>query len=163
MKVFEQPVAKVVSTKGLKGVLKSTVIVNDLPDLSVCYIESFPLLTINILDSKKNFIWIKVQTIDSIDDAKQIVGKNIFLREAEPITDQNTFYSYDLIGMEVFSMEKKYGIITKIENYGAGDIMTIKNLFDQEESFSFSQDIFPKVDIKNRYIEIRIPKKIDDS
>jgi 16S rRNA processing protein RimM len=60
--------------------------------------------------------------------AKALKGTDLFIsRDALPKPEAGEFYLHDLVGKHVLAEGKTLGIVTSIENYGAGDLMELDN------------------------------------
>jgi 16S rRNA processing protein RimM len=60
--------------------------------------------------------------------AEALKGTNLFIsRESLPSPEAGEFYLHDLVGKSVVAEGKALGIVTSIENYGAGDLMELDN------------------------------------
>ncbi|MBN1574000.1 MAG: 16S rRNA processing protein RimM [Deltaproteobacteria bacterium] len=70
---------------------------------------------------------LKLQGLDSRDDAEALVGSIITVRREDlPETDEDEYYWDDLIGMEVYDVSGKYlGIIKKILETGSNDVYIV--------------------------------------
>ena len=69
----------------------------------------------------------KIENIDSIEDIKEFVNKEIFISKEEIRQDEDAIYWSDLIGCKVIDQNSKVlGEIYKLENHGASDLAFIK-------------------------------------
>jgi 16S rRNA processing protein RimM len=60
--------------------------------------------------------------------AETLKGTDLFIsRDALPKPEAGEFYLHDLVGKHVIAEGKTLGIVTSIENYGAGDLMELDN------------------------------------
>ena len=118
---------------GLKGEIKIHILTSSL--------ESFKNLNKYFIGEKlskvnfKSFRFVGKKIIVSVDDyinrneVKKLSGKKIFsLREYFPKIKNNEYYVNDLLECEVYNLEKKFlGTVINVENFGAGDLLEIKN------------------------------------
>lgn len=119
--------------QGLKGEIKINILTSSL--------ESFKLLKHYFKsngESKWNFVSLRkigkknvasLQGCKDRDSALLLKGKYIFsFRENFPKIKENQYYSLDLIDCTVININNKFlGTVIKIENFGAGDLLEIKN------------------------------------
>ena len=72
---------------------------------------------------------IKLKGIDSREEAKKLVGAEIFLPEEESISlPEDTYFSHDLIGLEVVDLKHgKIGFVKEILEMGANDILVVRS------------------------------------
>ena len=129
-------IGKIVGAHGIKGTNK------------ICsYAESLSLFTpgstILIRDNRGReadyeIDWIKPHTgtpllalkgIADRDQAKALVGGKLFIRQSEmPELDEDTFYWFELIGIDVFTIEDKHlGRIESIIETGSNDVYVVNN------------------------------------
>ena len=111
------------------------------------YIDNQEYKIINIKKKNKAFVF-KLEKIDNIDDAKALIGKDIYIDyENLPSLDDDSFYEAEIIGYNVIDSDGKlYG---KVESS------------KQEISIPFVGAYFGKIDKVNKFIEI-IEKPIVD-
>lgn len=85
--------------------------------------------TVHGLKFAKDCILLKLEGINSMNDAENYRGKEIFISHScLQELGEDEFYSDDLIGCEVFVENGNYvGKLVEVQNYGASDILLIKN------------------------------------
>jgi 16S rRNA processing protein RimM len=60
--------------------------------------------------------------------AEALKGTDLFIsRDALPKPEAGEFYLHDLVGKQVQAEGKILGVVSSIENYGAGDLMELDN------------------------------------
>ncbi|VVC35061.1 PRC-barrel-like,Translation protein, beta-barrel domain,PRC-barrel domain,RimM protein,16S rRNA processing [Cinara cedri] len=103
--------------------------------------------------------------VNSCDEAELLRNKKLYATQDKlpELDNKNQFYHNDLIGMEVkLENNESYGYVTYIHNFGSGDILEIiatstkKNIM-----LSFTQEIFPHINVKKRYMVLSIPEFVD--
>ncbi|KAF4357423.1 hypothetical protein G4B88_009742 [Cannabis sativa] len=125
--------------------------------------------------------WIlKFKGIDSVDQAKQLVGSTLLVKEEErPDLEEGEFYTRDLVGMRVLLKEtgEHVGTVVNIFDSGASDLLEIMldssfNVVDATGKqkpegtkvsghrvwVPFVEPIVPIVDLKERVMQITPPK-----
>jgi 16S rRNA processing protein RimM len=117
-----------------------------------------------ILSSRpaKDFLVVKVEGVADRDAASKLTHTELFVaRERLPKQkDKKTFYHSDLVGLRVDdSAGKKLGSVISVQNYGAGDLLEIRQ-DDRAESFllPFADQFVPVVDVKAGRIVIDLPE-----
>lgn len=120
--------------------------------------------------------------IDTVDEAKQIVGSIILVREEDrPELEDDEFYTHDLVGMRVIHKETGIlvGTVANVFNSGANDLLYVKryssdpsnkkmdhsdsNLSKRDASdqflwIPFVKAIVPEIDTERREMIITPPK-----
>jgi 16S rRNA processing protein RimM len=104
-----------------------------------------------------------VVAIDGVKDrneAERWRGRKLGVpRTALPQLPENQFYTDDLVGMEVIDCTGiRFGEVTAIANYGAGDLLHIRRANGREEFFAFTHANFPNVDATARQLTIEPPE-----
>ncbi len=79
---------------------------------------------------------------------------------AEP--EDDSFFIDDLVGLRVLTAnDEHYGTVATVQNYGAGDIIEIKNNTSQKaELYLFDKKTFPEVNIKKQVLYFSHPEII---
>ena len=150
------PVAKFGKTHGLKGEIKVISYCDPLENIltfSNFFLEDKSPLKIRFVSTSKSFI-AKIESIDSIEDAKAFVNKEIFVPIEEIRQDDDAIYWNDLIGCDVIDQNSKLlGKIYKLENHGASDLIFIKT--NQEDIIIPLEDQFlGKFDIEANVLNV---------
>ncbi|KAL8152296.1 hypothetical protein V2J09_010056 [Rumex salicifolius] len=127
---------------------------------------------------QKNWI-LKFSGYDSIDEAKQLVGATLLVKESDrPELEEGEFYSRDLIGIRVILKEtsEPVGTVVNVFNHGANDLLQVMLDSPQELTYGsikekpdidgsgaliwipFVEAIVPNVDMDRREMQITPPK-----
>lgn len=92
-------------------------------------------------------IFIKFAGVDSREDARALTNKFLTVdrKDAAPLAD-GEFYTFDIIGCEVFDGDKKLGTVTDVLKTGSNDVFEIdgKTLIPALKSVVHSIDIASK-------------------
>lgn len=157
-------VGKIVNTCGLKGEVK---VINSSDFVSERYKKNNVLMVRNeekminlyltISSSRKNdkFIYLKFKEINTIEEAQNL--KECYLMidgdELKKI-NEDTFYHFQLLKMDVYYNEEKIGIIEEISDNGAQDLLRIKG---KNINFlvPFVDDFVEQVDTENSIIILK--------
>jgi 16S rRNA processing protein RimM len=137
------PVAKFGKTHGLKGEIKVISYCDPLENIltfSKFFLEDKSSLEISFVSTSRSFI-AKIKNINSIDDVREFVNKEIFVSAEEIRQDDDAIYWNDLIGCDVLDQNSNLlGKIHKLENHGASDLIFIET--DQEDIIIPLEDQF---------------------
>ncbi len=96
-------------------------------------IKNPPKFVISRSRNQKNHIIVKLENIDSIDDAERLKGLTVFInREELPEKEDDEYYWFELIGMEVFNQnDELIGKVKEIIDNTAQPILVINNKSDE--------------------------------
>lgn len=157
-------VGKIVNTCGLKGEVK---VINS-SDFTEQRYKKNNLLIVNNEDKNINevltvssyrendkFVYLKFKEINSIEEAERL--KECYLLIDGDLLEkinEDTFYHYELLNMEVHYNSEKIGKISEISYNGAQDLIRI-----QGEKFNvlvpFVNEFIEKIDIENKRIYLK--------
>ncbi len=121
------------------------------------------LLTVE-RENSKGFI-MRTPGIDTPEAARALTGHKLFVpREALPeITEEDSFYHVDLIGLEVRDLEGAHlGTVAAVHNFGAGDLIELaldRPLagFGDLVLLPFERDLFPEVAVREGWLRVDLP------
>lgn len=150
-------IAKVLKPKGLKGELKCLPLVEKQELFSALQYIICDDKKINVISStfRLGFVYIMLENIDNIDLAEKFRGK-IFYINKEDFGDleQDNYFIEDLINCEVYTSDgQKIGEVLGVENYGASDILEIKDKWTTY-GVPFIKKIFVDIDVKNQKLVV---------
>ncbi len=153
-------IGKIVSTFGLKGLLKlnpSGDVLSNLKKNNKVYFSKNHFLEIEKLTKHKNIFLACFKEIDSIEKAEQLIGKEIFIPNEQAISylKKNEFYQFQLINFKpIYRNEilQDYSLTEFIDN-PAHPILLFKNS-ETEILIPYINNFVGKVDIVNKTIEI---------
>lgn len=115
-------------------------------------------LEISSIRQNKNFMLVKFNGIDSINDIIPYKGELLFVEESviRESLEEDEFLIDELVGMEVFDNDngKKLGFVIGVSNNGASDLISVKTNSKKVCLIPFVKAIVPDVDIKTRKIVI---------
>lgn len=112
-----------------------------------------------VLKGKKNDLLLcQIKGIQDRTAAETLKGCELFIpRTSLPAEAENEFYYCDLIGLTVLQNGQPFGVVSAVNNYGAGDILDIKKLNGDLISLVFITQNFPTVDLQRGIIEVVLP------
>ena len=156
-------VGKIVNTCGLKGEVKvinysdfikdrykknNTLFVSDEKDISLN-------LTISSFRQNDKFIYLKFKEIDTIEEAEKLKECYLFVDSDQlKKIDDDTFYYYELLNMEVYYNDNNIGFISEVNDNGAQDLLRIKG---KNINFlvPFVNDFIEFIDVENKKIILK--------
>ena len=98
----------------------------------------------------------KLKSCNNRNGAEKLKGKKIFTEKKNfPKLDSQQYYVNDLIDCKVQNLNNKLlGTIFDINNFGAGDLINIKNSNGKSFYVPMNKENVVKVDIKNKLVVI---------
>lgn len=157
-------VGKIVNTCGLKGEVK---VINSSDFIEQRYKKNNTLivsnedkninefLTIASFRENDKFIYLKFKEINSIEEAEKYKESYLLIDgdKLEKI-DDDTFYYYELLNMEVYYNNERIGIISEVNDNGAQDLIRIKG-DELNVLVPFINDFVELVDTKSKKIYLK--------
>jgi 16S rRNA processing protein RimM len=100
-----------------------------------------------------------VEGVNTRNDSELLRNIELFISKNELpdlSTNDDVFYHHDLLGLDVYDIDNQelLGVVTLIDNYGAGDILTISKDKIVIGCVPFLKESVPTVDIINKKIMI---------
>ncbi|WP_346268841.1 ribosome maturation factor RimM [Wolbachia endosymbiont of Howardula sp.] len=158
----------IISPHGIHGAVKIRTFTEYPENISLygILISDFEKYEINSLSVIGwNLVIAKISHINSYDDASLLKSKKLYItRNTLPKLNISDHYYYDdLLNMEVrLHTLILYGYVVSIDNFGSGDILKILMVKNQQHiMLPFTQDIFPYLNIKKKYMIVNLPEFID--
>ena len=96
---------------------------------TVLYVESKALRILRSFKSGSHFLVLKLQGIDSRQEAEGLRGKLLTVPQKEvPPLPEGSYYHYQLLGLQVHTKEGEYlGRITEILPTGSNDVYVVSH------------------------------------
>lgn len=105
----------------------------------------------------KQFVIVKFRGIDNINDIEKYKGKGLFVpREDAVRLEQDEYYIADLIGMEVYTDEGRFGVLKDVMETGANEVYIIDSDEHGEVLVPAIRQCILDVDTENRTMKIRL-------
>ncbi|WP_341808381.1 ribosome maturation factor RimM [Wolbachia endosymbiont (group E) of Neria commutata] len=124
--------------------------------------ESYIINSMSVVGD--NLILATISGVNSRNEAERLRNKKLCITRTKlpKLNDENEFYQNDLIDMEVrLENGELYGCVKSIYNFGSGDILEILVISTKKNiMLSFTKEIFPYINIKERYITLNMPEFI---
>ena len=104
---------------------------------------------------QKNLIIVKIQDINSIEDAELLCGKEVHIDKQElPSTEKDEYYWFELIGLNVYSLDNAFvGKVDSIIDNTAQSIFVVKNN-SKEYMIPLIDNFVKKIDLDNSKVVI---------
>lgn len=157
-------IGKIVNTCGLKGevkVINSSDFINErykknnvlnVVNESKNIDESF---TISSFRMKDKFIYLKFKEIDSIEKA-EVYKESLLMIDTDNLNkiDDDTFYHYELLNMEVYYKDALIGVVSEISDNGVQDLLRIEK---NKKGFlvPFLDEFIESIDVENKKIVLK--------
>lgn len=146
-------VGKIVAPQGIRGEVRVQTFSEKPDDFRNFKIISTKFETDDFMFVRRvpntNVIIAKIRGIDNRNAAETLRGTDLFIqRDTLPGLKNNEYYQADLIGFDVVRDNKKIGVVSCFQNYGAGDIIEL----DNGDMISF---VGADVDLSNKIIFVR--------
>lgn len=105
----------------------------------------------------KQFVIVKFRGIDNINDIERYKGKSLLVpREDAVELDEDEYYIADLIGMEAFTGEGRFGVLKDVMETGANEVYIIDSDEHGEVLVPAIHDCILDVDIEEKVMKIRL-------
>ena len=157
-------VGKIVNTCGLKGEVK---VINSSDFSDERYKKNSVLFvgdddknineTLTVSSFRKNdkFIYLKFKEINSIEEAQKLKESYLFIDgdELDKI-DDDTFYYYQLLKMEVYYNNEKIGLISEVNDNGAQDLIRVEG-DSVNVLIPFVNEFVDRVDTENKKMYLK--------
>ena len=159
MKQFLE-IAKIVATQGIRGEVRCQYFC-DAPEV-LCEFDTLYLgkekKDVHITRSyvHKNVVVLKIEGIDTIEQAKPYIGKMLFMNREDAELPEDVYFIQDIIGLTVKDVDtgEIYGKISEVYQNGASDVYAI-NKDGKELLFPCIDEVVIKTDIENGEMLIR--------
>lgn len=155
-------IGKISNVHGIKGEVKVYPYTDDIDTFSKrkeFYIDSDLSIKYKVIRCRiqKDMLIMKLDGIDSVDDALELKGKDLYIDKSSlQSLDSDTYYVDDIIGMQVICQGDTIGYITYIFNTGANDVYEVESIDGKKVYLPAIHQVVKKVDLseKKMYVEI---------
>lgn len=152
-------IGKIINTHGLRGHVKVEPWCDG--------IETFEYLNrvfvnnieyeIESVKIQKNLFLLKLEKIDSIEDAEKLKNKIIYANEDEmPPLPEGTYYIKDIIGLSVYEGENLIGKIVDWIETGANNVYIIKRPKGKDVLIPAIDSVIKEIDIENKKMSVNL-------
>lgn len=150
-------IGKILNFHGVQGEAKvgysknQADFIKSLKKAFICYENEYIPVKIKSVKFNNKFAIFKFENINSINDV--LIYKNCLIYvnddEFKESLDEGEYLVDDLVGLEVYSNDKKIGVVVGISSNGANDLLSVRGLSKKISLVPFVDAIVPEVDIKN--------------
>jgi 16S rRNA processing protein RimM len=155
---------KIIKTRGLRGCLKVfcfTEAIQNFADLEEIFFEGFSeekqSYHINKLQISGNVLFLELQGIQSLEAAKPLIGRKIYLPKnfLKKLPDGEHYWD-DIIGLRVYTDEDQYlGVIVSIFRTGSNDVYVCQGN-DREIFLPAIADVILQIDIVRQIMMVKL-------
>ncbi len=106
----------------------------------------------------KNMVIIKFEGVDTVEMARNYIGKIVYIDRDEIELEEGTYFIEDLIGCTVINDEtsEEIGEVIAVDNFGASDVYTIKDKNGKEYMFPAVDEFLVSTDIEAKQIKVKV-------
>ena len=105
----------------------------------------------------KQFVILKFKGIDNINDIEKYKGRSLLVpREDAVPLESDEYYIADLIGMEVFEGDERFGVIRDVMETGANEVYVIDSDMHGEVLIPAIRQCILDVDVEKKKMQIRL-------
>ena len=154
-------IAKVVTTRGIKGEIKlvSFSNISDLFEMLSEVIIADTSYKIEHVKYVKNCVILKLSGIENPEDARAIlVGKDVFARDEDmPALEDDSYYVKDMIGIKVYDESEGYiGRIKSIFFTPANDVYEIEQEDGKTVLIPAVKEFIENIDMANKKMNVNL-------
>lgn len=154
-------IGTIVATSGIKGYVRINTVTQRPDDIrgfkSIYDTKGNSYDIKRVISTKGSIVIVEVIGITSIETAKKLVGIQLFIdRDTFDNISHDSYYYVDLIGSIVYLDTEKYGEVIDVVNYGASDIIEVRECAtDKLIMYPFIDEFISEVNIKEKKIILR--------
>ncbi len=117
---------------------------------------------VKVLGQARGAVLARLSGVAGRDAAEALRGLRLYVpRAALPKTNEDEFYHADLIGLPVETREgAPLGSVRAVHNFGAGDILELRDESGRELLLPFSDAVVPEIDLANGRIVAVPPESL---
>ena len=141
-------VGSIVDAHGLRGLVKVKSFTE--PKDEICKLQLFDInnkcLNLSLLNYASKYLICKIADVTNRDTAEKFKGIKLYILRSTLPKLQGEFYLSDLLLLPVLNTGGKVvGVVHKIHNFNASDLIEIKFNNGTQELYPFTDAIFPKI------------------
>ena len=157
-------IGTVVSKHGYKGLIKVSLLLSNIKavqDIDFIFLDIdrclIPFKVDRINSSSDNSIILKLQDLNSDEDASEVILKDVYLdKKNSKFIDEESFFYNELLNFIVFKDSKKIGEIVNINDKLPQPVFEIL-INDKKFMVPIHDDFIQKIDKEKKSIHIVIP------
>ena len=156
-------IGKITSVFGVRGEVKVLPMCDSpqlLTEFDTLYWKSGTPLTIENARVHKNMAVVKIQGVDTADDAAKLRNHLLYVDREDMQLEQGSYFIADLIGLKVLDADsgEEYGVVTDVIQNPANDIYCIKTADNRELMLPAAPGFIAETDIEAGFMRISPPK-----
>lgn len=147
--------AKIVATHGVRGEVRCQYFCDSaefLCEFDELYLDKKGEKPVEIMRAypHKNVVIMKIDGIDTVEDAQKLIGKTLYMNRDDVELDEDVYFIQDIIGLVVKDIDsgEVYGKISEVYQNGATDVYSIKKENGAELMFPYIDEVVKKIDIE---------------
>lgn len=147
--------AKIVATHGIHGEVRCQYFCDStefLCEFDELYLDKNGEKPVEITRAypHKNVVIMKIDGIDTVEDAQKLIGKTLYMNRDDVELDEDVYFIQDIIGLVVKDIDsgEVYGKISDVYQNGATDVYSIKKENGRELMFPYIDEVVKKIDIE---------------
>lgn len=150
------PTGQIVNTHGLKGFIK-VMPWADSPDI-LTELDRFFIdgkeYAVEYAAKQKSMVLLKLEGVDSIDDAAKLRDKEICLCRADLALEEGTVFIADLIGLPVLANGQELGVIKDVLTPPGNDVYVVEG--ECEYLIPVVKEFVEEINIDAGYVKVRL-------
>ena len=159
-------IGKIVGSHGLKGTNKIRTFAESLslfkPGRSILIRKGSGQkinLEINWVKPQGRTTLLSFKGINDRSQAEALIGSELYIRKQDlPALEDDTYYWFDLIGIEVYTTEKKYlGRIESIIETGSNDVYVVKD-GKNEVLIPALESVVMDIELEQKRMQVNLPQ-----
>lgn len=162
-------IGKIVATQGIRGEFRVQYYCDSaevLCDFDTLYLDKGKTaVTVSRAHPHKNVVVMKLDGIDTIEQAQPLIGKLLYLDRDDAELEEGLYFIQDIIGLTVKDADsgEVYGKITDVYQNGASDVYSIRKDDGRELLFPCIDEVVISTDIDAGEMLIRpLPGLFDE-
>lgn len=152
--------AEILAPHGIRGAVRLKSFTKDpasLFDYSELFDSQGVPFKIKYFATKQNGVFVvTIKGVTTCNAAELLRGIKLYVkRSVLPTPSEDEFYYTDMIGLPVVTINgEPIGIVSIVQNFGAGDLLEIKSAAGKIYTIPFTKEAVPQIDLKKREITI---------
>jgi 16S rRNA processing protein RimM len=159
-------VAVVAGAHGLRGALKLRCFTERPQDVAaygpVFDCHGNRLFALQVIGPAPGGVLARADRIKERNAAEALRGTELFVhRSALPALPPDEFYYSDLEGMDALHPDgSRFGIVQRVDNFGAGDVIEVLADDGRRISLPFTRETVPSIDVEGRRLVVAAPEEL---
>ena len=162
-------IGKIINTHGHKGCLKIYPLTDDAErffELERVYVklnDYYTAYTVSKVQLHKNVVLLTLAEIPDMNEAERLKGFYLEIpkEEARPLS-VDSYYIYQLIGLDVFEEEQFLGKLCEVLKPGSNDVFVVKTPENKEIYLPALKSVVTLIDLEHGRMEVKIPPGLLD-